>query len=105
MHEPDRARPSNPLARAARLCAAVGLVVTVAGCGSGAGAESCTIGGGDGMLMINISGHDPGAVAVEGLAGVIETSDVVTLSAGPRVVTANYTLSLHDSLPILTRPG
>jgi len=75
------------------MCAVAGLALTVAGCGGGSGAESCAIGGGDGTLMINIRGHDPGAVAVEGLAGLLETDDVLTLSAGPRVVTANRVTS------------
>ncbi len=71
----------------ARLAPVALLGAAVAGCGGG-GADSCVEGGGDGMLTINISGRDPGAVSVEGFAGVVSTDMTISLPAGSHEVTA-----------------
>jgi sugar lactone lactonase YvrE len=59
----------------------------LAGCG-GADADTCATTAGDGMLMLTIVGHDPGAVTVEGHAGVLEADTIVTLPAGSHAITA-----------------
>jgi sugar lactone lactonase YvrE len=64
------------------------LTVGVGGCGGGAGVDTCSPGAGEGMLMVNITGHDPGAVSVEGVAGLVQPGELLTLPAGPHAVTA-----------------
>ena len=59
----------------------------LAGCG-GSDADSCATAAGDGMLMLTIVGHDPGAVTVEGNVGVLEADAILTLPAGPHAITA-----------------
>ena len=76
-------------ARPAWFGVAAALVMsTVAGCGGGEDADRCATAAGDGMLMLTIVGHDPGAVTVDGTSGVLERDDVLTLPAGPHAVTA-----------------
>lgn len=83
----DQNRNVSSLARFACLGIAGTLLAQLAGCG-GSGSEACAAGAGDGMLMINISGHDPGSVMVEGLSTPVQTSSMVALPAGPHMVTA-----------------
>jgi sugar lactone lactonase YvrE len=85
----DRDRNVSNLARFAPLGIAAALLAPLmAGCGGSGGSDSCAAGSGNGMLMINISGHDPGAVTVEGMSGVVTTSSTVSVPAGPHMVTA-----------------
>jgi sugar lactone lactonase YvrE len=73
----------------ARLAVAPALLGALAlGCGGGEDADTCATGGGDGMLMVDITGHDPGAVMVAGATDVVETDTVLTLPAGVHAVTA-----------------
>jgi sugar lactone lactonase YvrE len=93
MHRPDPARSASSPARRARRWAVAGLALTaIAGCG-GSGSDDCATGGADGTLMVNITGHDPGAVSVEGAAGTLTASTTVTLPAGPHAVTADRVTS------------
>jgi hypothetical protein len=86
------------LARRALRCTVAAVALTaVAGCG-GSDADSCAAGGADGMLMVNITGHDPGAVSVEGMAGVLTASTTITLSAGPHNVTAERVTSAQAGI-------
>ena len=87
------ATPLASLARRVRRCAVAGLALTaIAGCG-GSDSESCAAGGADGMLTVNISGHDPGAVSVEGDAEVLTATKTITLPAGPHRVIADRVTS------------
>src|SRR3954471_21106125 len=88
MASSDRDRCTSNWARSARHAAAVAALAmtAAAGCGSG---DTCASTGGDGMLTINVSGHSPGAVTVEGMSGVIESSSTVTLAAGTHAVAAS----------------
>jgi sugar lactone lactonase YvrE len=87
MRRPDHVRPVTLVARSAPFTAAIVVVIsTLAGCGSGS--DACAIGSGDGTLMIVVSGHDPAAISVEGVAGTLLRSGIVTASAGPHKVTA-----------------
>jgi hypothetical protein len=78
------------LARAAPLAVAAVLVSPwVVGCGGGGeDDDDCVTSAGDGMLMVTITGHDQGAVMVQGATGVIEEDAIVTLPAGLHDVTA-----------------
>src|SRR5262245_63895271 len=73
-------------ARVARVAALVG-AAAVAGCG-GAGDETCAPGAGDGTLMLVVTGHDPAAVSIGGVAGVQTASAMVIVAAGPHTITA-----------------
>ena len=73
--------PGHRVALALALTAAVG-------CGS-AGEEDCPSMGDDGLLTINVMGHAPGAVAVEGVSGTTTASGTVTATAGLHKVTAD----------------
>jgi sugar lactone lactonase YvrE len=59
-----------------------------AGCGGDGGLDGCSASDGDGMLMVTITGHDPGAVSVEGVSGPVAPGAILTLPAGPHAVTA-----------------
>src|SRR5262245_4580459 len=83
----DQDRNVSNLARFARLGIAAALFAPL-GCGGSGGSDSCAAGTGNGMLMINISGHDPGAVTVDGLAGVVTASSTVSAPVGPHMVSA-----------------
>jgi sugar lactone lactonase YvrE len=63
------------------------LMPALASCG-GADADTCATAAGDGMLMLTIVGHDPGAVMVEGHVGVVASDTILTLPAGPHAITA-----------------
>ena len=90
MDKTDRGCHVSNLARVARRAVVAALAMTAAaGCG-GSGSDACASTGGDGMLMLNITGHDPGAVTVEGMSGVLEGNrDPRSLPAGAHAVTAN----------------
>jgi len=55
----------------------------VAGCG-GSGGASCAPGSGDGTVMLVVTGHDPAAISIAGVAGVQTTSGMVTVPARAR---------------------
>ena len=89
MDKTDRGCHVSNLARVARHAVVAVLAMTAAaGCG-GSGSDTCASTGGDGMLMLNITGHTPGAVTVEGMSGVLEGNAILTLPAGAHAVTAN----------------
>jgi sugar lactone lactonase YvrE len=67
-------------------------LAAIAGCGA-SDADSCLAGAGDGMLTVNISGRNPGAVSVEGVPGTLTASATITLSAGLHEVSANRVTS------------
>jgi sugar lactone lactonase YvrE len=88
MYTSVRGRPASIRVRGFQLVAAAALLsAAFTGCG-GSDAATCTAGSGTGTLMVVISGHDPGAVTVEGAAGVLQGSAMVTTTAGPHAVTA-----------------
>ena len=59
----------------------------VAGCG-GSGGASCAPGSGDGTVMLVVTGHDPAAISIEGVAAVQTGSGMVTVPAGTHAITA-----------------
>jgi hypothetical protein len=83
MGEPDRARGMRRAVLAALLVA----TAVLAGCG-GSGGGTCAAGSGDGTLMIVVSGHDPAAITIEGVAGTQTGSTMVTAAVGPHEITA-----------------
>jgi sugar lactone lactonase YvrE len=88
MHSHGRKRSLGRLAGLAWFgAAALLLMPTFGGCG-GSDADSCATGAGDGMLMLTIVGHDPGAVTVDGHVGVLEGDAIITLPAGSHAITA-----------------
>jgi sugar lactone lactonase YvrE len=88
MHSHGRDHSIGRQTRPAWFGVAAALVMSVlAGCG-GADADSCVTAAGEGMLMLTIVGHDPGAVTVEGNVGVLEGDTILTLPAGPHAITA-----------------
>ena len=93
MHSHGRDRSIGRQAALAWIGVAAALVMpALAGCG-GSEADACATAAGDGMLMLTIVGHDPGAVSVEGHAGVVEADAVLTLPAGPHAITAARVVS------------
>lgn len=96
----DQDRHVSNLARLARVGIAAALFAPLgAGCGgSGGGSDSCAAGSGNGMLTINISGHDPGAVSVSGLSAPVTASSTVPLPAGPHTVTAARVTTANTGL-------
>ena len=77
------------LARFARVGIAAALFAPLgAGCGGSGGSDSCAVGSGNGMLTINVTGHDPGSVSVSGLSAPVTATSTVPVPAGPHMVTA-----------------
>jgi len=77
------------LARIARVGIAAALFAPLgAGCGGSGGGDSCRVGTRNGMLTINITGHDPGSVSVDGLSAPVTATSTVPVLAGPHTVTA-----------------
>jgi hypothetical protein len=102
MEKPNRV---TYLARSACVVSLASLLMpAVAGC-DGSGSEACAVGGGDGMLMINITGHDPGAVIVSGLSAPVKTSSTVSLPGGPHMVTAARVTTPQTGLADLAYEG
>src|SRR4051794_38903328 len=88
MNAADHVGGVSTLECAARLAGPVALLISaLAGCG-GSGSDACAFGSGDGTLMIVVSGHDSGKIAIEGVFGTTTASGPVTASAGPHKITA-----------------
>jgi sugar lactone lactonase YvrE len=93
---PDRA--FGNLTRVSRFAAAAAALTIPALAGCGGSGDVCSVGSGDGTLMVVVTGHDHASVTIDGVDSTLTASGSVVATAGPHAVHAHPVTSPQSGI-------